>query len=63
MVLTTEECVWLVEHVFRERDKYTDVVQQRFTRKFSDKPVPHCNTVRKLVDKFLETGPVYDADR
>ena len=26
MVLTTEERLWLVEHVFQEGDRYTDVV-------------------------------------
>ena len=56
MVLTTEECVWLVEHVFREGDRYTDLVRQRFAEKFPDKPVPHRKAVRKLVDKFRETG-------
>ena len=34
MVLTTEERVWLVEHVFREGGKYTDVVRQRFAENF-----------------------------
>ena len=27
------------------------------------KPVPHCNAVRNLVDKFRETGSVDDAKR
>ena len=62
MVLTTEECVWLIEHVFQEGDRYTDVVQQRFAEKFPDKPVPHHNAVHNLVDKFWETGSVYDAE-
>ena len=34
-----------------------------FGEKFPDKPVPHCNAVRNLVDKFWETGSVYDAKR
>ena len=63
MVSTTEERVWLVEHAFRKGDRYTDVVRQRFTEKFPDKPVPHRSAVRNLVDKFRETGSVYDAER
>ena len=63
MVLTNEEREWLVEHVFQNDDIYTDVVRQRFTEKFSDKPVPHRNAVRNLVDKFRETGSVYFAER
>ena len=38
-------------------------MQQQFAEKFPDKPVPHCNTVHNLVDKFQETGSVYDAKR
>ncbi|MPC19334.1 hypothetical protein E2C01_012247 [Portunus trituberculatus] len=62
MVLTTEERVWLVKHVFREGGRYTDVVRQRFAEKFPDKPVPHRNAVCNLV-KFRETGSVDDAER
>ena len=61
MVLATEEHVWLVKHVFREGDRYTDVVQQQFAKKFPDKAVSQCNTVHNFVDKFQETGSVYDA--
>ena len=61
MVLTNEECVWLVEHIFQKGNRYTDVVQQCFAEKFPDKPVPHHNAVCNLVNKFRETGSVYDA--
>ena len=63
MVLTTEERVWLVEHVFREGGRHTDVVRQRCAEKFPNKPVPHRNAVRNLVDKFREIGSVDDAER
>ena len=63
MVLTTEERVWLVEHVFRESDRYTDMVRQRFAEKFINKPVLHRNAVRNPVDTFRKTGSVYDAER
>ena len=63
MVFTTEERVWFVKHVFREGDRYTDVVRQRFTKKFPDKYVLICNAVRNLVDKFCKTGSVYDVER
>lgn len=63
MVLTTEERVWLIKHLFREGGRYTDAVRQRFAEKFPDKPVPHRNTVRNLLDKFRETRSVDDAKR
>ena len=63
MVLTAEEHVRLVEHVFRKGGRYTDVVRQRFAEKFPDKPVPHCNAVRNLVNKFPETESVDNAER
>ena len=63
MVLTTEEDVWLVEHVFREGGRDTDVVRQRFAEKFPDKPVPHRKAVCNLLDKFRERGSMDDAER
>ena len=36
-------------------------MRQQFAEKFSDKPVPHSNAVRNLVDEFRETGSVYGA--
>jgi hypothetical protein len=34
MVLSTEERVFLVEYVFREGNRYTDLVQEQFAEKF-----------------------------
>jgi hypothetical protein len=63
MVLLTEERVFLVEYVFREGNRYTDLVQEQFAEKFPETPVPHRNEVRRLVEKFRETGSVLDAER
>ena len=52
MVLTSEERVWLVKHVFQEGDRYTAVVRQRFAEKFPDKPVSHHNAVVTLLISF-----------
>jgi hypothetical protein len=52
MVLSIEECVFLVEYVFREGNRYTDLVQEQFAEKFPQTPVPHRNAVRRLVEKF-----------
>jgi hypothetical protein len=41
MVLSIEERVFLVEYVFREGDRYTDLVQEQFAEKFPETPVPH----------------------
>jgi hypothetical protein len=33
MVLSIEECVFLVEYVFREGSRYTDLAQEQFAEK------------------------------
>jgi hypothetical protein len=45
MVLSIEECIFLVEYVFREGNTYTDLVQEQFAEKFPETPVPHRNAV------------------
>jgi hypothetical protein len=50
------------EYVFREGNRYTDLVQEQFAEKFSETPVPHRNAVRRLIEKFRETGSVLDAE-
>jgi hypothetical protein len=39
MVLSVEERVFLVEYVFREGNRYTDLVQEQFAEKFPETPV------------------------
>jgi hypothetical protein len=41
MVLSTEERVFLVEYVFREGNRYTDLVQEQFAEKSPQTPVTH----------------------
>jgi hypothetical protein len=38
-------------------------VQEQFSEKFPETPVPHHNAVRRLIEKFCETGSVLDAER
>jgi hypothetical protein len=52
VVLSIEERVFLVEYVFREGNRYTDLVQEQFADKFPEAPVPHRNAARRLVEKF-----------
>jgi hypothetical protein len=61
MVLSIEECVFLVEYIFLEGNRYTDLVQEQFAEKFPETNVPHRIAVRRLVSKFHETGLVLDA--
>jgi hypothetical protein len=61
IILSIEERVFLVEYVFREGSRYTDLVQEQFAEKFPETPVPHRNAVRRLTEKFRETGSVFDA--
>jgi transposase len=63
VALSIEERVFLVEYVFREGNRYTDLVQEQFAEKFPQTPVPHRNAVRRLIEKFRETGSVLDAER
>jgi hypothetical protein len=60
MVLSIEEHVFLVEYVFLEGNTYSDLVQEQFAEKFPETPVPHRNAVRRLIEKFHETGSVLD---
>jgi hypothetical protein len=48
MVLSIEERVVLVEFVFREGNRYTDLVQEQFAKKFPETPVPDRDRPRKL---------------
>jgi transposase len=38
-------------------------VQEQFAEKFPETSATHRNTVRRLIEKFLETGSVLDAER
>jgi transposase len=63
MVLSVEECTFLVEHVFWCGGEYTQDVQQRFQAQFPGTKVPHRNTVWQLIQKYKETGSMCDATR
>ena len=63
MVLSTEERIFLIKHVFRANGEYTKAVKEKFAKKFLETALPHRNAVRALVNKFRETGSVHDASR
>ena len=63
MPLTTEERIFLVEFVFREGDKYTVRMQERFKEQFPHTMVPYRDTVCDLIKKFRRTGSVKDEGR
>jgi transposase len=63
VVLSTEKRVFLVKYVFREGNRYTDLVQEQFAEKFPETPVPQRNAVRRFIEKFRQTGSVLDAER
>jgi hypothetical protein len=62
MVLSIEERVFIVEYIFREGNRYTNLVQEQFAEQFPETPVPHRNDGRRLIEKFRETGSVLDAE-
>ena len=55
--------IFLIEEIFKNSGEYSQNVQQAFIHKFQSVPVPHRNTVRRLIKKFRETGSVADASR
>jgi len=63
MMLSVEEHIFLVEHVFQCGGEYTQDVQQRFQVQFPETKVPYHNAVGQLIQKFKETGSVCDATR
>jgi hypothetical protein len=52
MVLSIEERVFLVEYVFREGNRYTDLVREEFPEKFPEHPVSDRNVFLRLIQKF-----------
>jgi hypothetical protein len=56
VVLSIDERVFLVEYVFREGNRYTDLVQEKFAEKFPQTAVPYHNAVRRVIEKLSETG-------
>jgi hypothetical protein len=62
VVLSIEERVFHVEYVFREGNRYTDLVQEQFAENPPETPVPHRNAFRILIEKFRETGSVLEAE-
>jgi hypothetical protein len=48
MVLLIEERVFLVEYVFRDGNRYADLVQEQFAEKFPETAVPYRNAFRRL---------------
>jgi hypothetical protein len=61
MVLSIVERVFLVQCVYRENNRFTDLVQEQFAEKFPETPVLQRNAVRRLTHKIRETGSVLDA--
>jgi hypothetical protein len=50
MVLSIEDRVFLVEYVFREGNRYTDLMQEKFGEKFPGTPLSHRNAVRRHIE-------------
>jgi hypothetical protein len=61
--LSIEERVLLVEYVFREGNRYTDLVQEQFAEKFPETREPHRNAARIFTEKFRETRSVLDISK
>jgi hypothetical protein len=55
--------VFFLLNVFREGNRYTDLVQEQFAEKFPETPVPYHNAVRRLIEKFRESVSVLVTER
>jgi hypothetical protein len=62
MVLSIEKRVFLVEYIFREGNRYTDLVQEQFAEKLPEAPAPHRNAFHRLIETFRETDSMLDAE-
>lgn len=60
---TLEERVFIVEHCFREGDKYNQTVKDLFRKRFPKKLLPHRDSVRDMIKRFRTTGSVIDKHR
>jgi capsular polysaccharide biosynthesis protein len=56
VVLSIEGHVFLVEYVFQEGNRNTNVVQEQFAEEFPETPVSHHSAFRRLIGKFRVTG-------
>jgi hypothetical protein len=54
MVRSIEERVFLVVYVFRESNRYTDLVLELFAEKFPKTTEPLRNAVSRLTEKFVK---------
>jgi hypothetical protein len=50
-------------NVFREVNRYNELMQEKFAEKFPETPVPHRKAVCRLTEKFRGTGSVLDVER
>ena len=60
MVLSIEERIFVVQHVFHANGEYTDEVKESL-EKYSETDLPHRDTVGNLINKVREHGSVKDA--
>jgi hypothetical protein len=56
VVLSIDGRIFLVDYVFREGNRYTDLVLDQFAEKFPETAVPNGNAVSTLTEKFRETS-------
>jgi hypothetical protein len=47
-----EKRVFLVEYIFRESNRYTDLVQEQFAEKFPETLSAYRSAFHKLIEKF-----------
>jgi hypothetical protein len=54
--------LFLLKTSFENAIDNTDLVQEQFAEKFPETPLPHHSAVRRLIEKFRETGSVLEAE-
>jgi hypothetical protein len=63
MFLSNEERVFFVEYVFREGNRYTDLVQEQFAEKFPESPVPLRMHFVNLLRFFVKQAQCYSRNK
>jgi hypothetical protein len=59
VVLSIEERVFLVEYVFREGKRNTDLVQEQFAEKFPETPASHLRSAESVCEYNLTGSGLY----
>ncbi|XP_075229651.1 uncharacterized protein LOC142329169 isoform X9 [Lycorma delicatula] len=62
-MISIEQRMFLIDSFFKCGGRYSEQVKQNFREKFPNTNLPHRDSVRNLINKYLQTGSVEDRTR